>query len=237
MSEIKTFKDEKHKEKIIDRIRKILALANGTSFEGEANTAMTMAQNYMKTYGLSMTDVELGESLDEPIVHELVDRQKPMKTWEGILAVAVGTVTDCRPVRVSNSVLSFIGYKQDVDMAKMLFSMLREATRRAGRKLYPNDTAMRRSFYLGVADRLAERAKAEKQTNTTDNTRYALVVQEKSTRVNSWIDQNKRLTQSRMRQQRVHGSAYEEGRRHANSMDLGNRTKVAQSGLNIGYTR
>ena len=40
----KRFKDDEHRKKILDRIRKILALADGTKFEGEADTAMKMAQ-------------------------------------------------------------------------------------------------------------------------------------------------------------------------------------------------
>jgi len=69
----KQFKNDKERKKIIDRIQKMLAHAEGTQYEAEAETAMKMAQSYMKQYGLSMTDVELGDMLEEPIEQGTMD--------------------------------------------------------------------------------------------------------------------------------------------------------------------
>lgn len=240
--EPKKFKSEEERKKIIDRIKKILAVANGTQYEAEADTAMNMAQGYMKSYGLSMTDIEIAESLEEEIVHEDVDRQSTPKPWERVLCRTIGIITDCQAVRnfrIRGSVMSFIGYKSDVEFAKLLFSILRTATRAAGRKEYGDNTLHRQSFYFGVSQRLLERAKEEKQTNRSSNEKYALIVVSKTNRVESWIGQNKKLSVGKAITPRIVGSAYERGRRHANGMDIMTRQKVTQSQgqLGIGYSK
>lgn len=240
-NEPKKFKDEQEKKKIIDRIRKILAVANGTTYEGEANTAMSMAQNYMKTYGLSMNEVEIGEALDEQIVHEDVDRKQTPKTWERMLAQAIGIVTDCKAInnyKSKGSVMSFLGYKTDVDFAKLLFIMLRNASRSTAHKLFPEDSKLRNSFYLGLAYRLIERAQAEKQKDTVESKGYGLIVQEKSNRIEIYAQEKMNLKKSPIKSSKINVNAYDRGKQHANSIDLMNREKVAkQTGLQIGYTK
>ncbi|MGK0739525.1 DUF2786 domain-containing protein [Yokenella regensburgei] len=49
------------KDKYLDKIKKLLRLAKGTSSPEEAANAMAKAQAYMREYGLTETDVELTE--------------------------------------------------------------------------------------------------------------------------------------------------------------------------------
>lgn len=46
------------KSKYLDKIKKLLRLAKGTSSPEEAANAMAKAQAYMREYGLNETDVE-----------------------------------------------------------------------------------------------------------------------------------------------------------------------------------
>ena len=244
--EPKKFKTEEERRKILDRIKKILALANGTNFEGEANTAMAMAQSYMTQYGLSMTDVEIGEELDGVIVTEPVDKKNPIQ-WERILGLAVAIVTDTKSYTKmlgQGSRLMFMGYKDDVAFAKVLFSVLyvtvkSESYKRFGRE--KEDRNMRLSFRFGCAIRLEERATQEKQTVVAEpsNNRFALVVVEKKSRIDKWADENLNLKNvaNKMRSQ-INPVGFAMGKAHANSLDLMNKNKVENnSALAIGHSR
>lgn len=242
----KKFKNEAERSKILDRIKKILALAKGTNFEGEADTAMKMAQSYMTQYGLSMTDVEIGESLDEEIVSEPVDRKNP-NNWEWLLGLAVATVTDTKAyishLRVGR-ILKFMGYKSDVDFAKVLYSVLYVATKTASYAKFgreKEDRNIRFSFRVGCAVRLDERATEEKQTIVKEesNNRFALVVVEKKNRIQMWAEKNLNLQISKSRSKtQLNPVGFAMGKIHANNMDLMNKSKVENnSALAIGHSR
>lgn len=242
----KKFKNEEERKKILDRIKKILALANGTSFEGEANTAMKMAQSYMTQYGLSMTDVEIGEALDEAIVTEAVDRKNPHQ-WERILGLAVAVVTDTKSytkMLAQGSILMFMGYKSDVDFAKVLYSVLFVAVKSDSYKKFgreKQDRNDRLSFRFGCAIRLEERATEEKEVavKTEGNKQFALVVVEKKNRIDMWAEENLNLQNSKNRSRvTLNPVALAMGKAHANNMDLMNKSKVKDnSTLAIGLSR
>ena len=247
MEPTKQFKNEEERKKIMDRIKKILALANGTSFQGEAETAMRMAQGYMTSYGLSMTDIEIGEALDEAIVSEPIDRKSSPHQWERILGLAVAVVTDTKSYEKcshNGSRLMFMGYKSDVDFAKILFLTMLVAIRMAAQGKYGKDKIYshhRLSFRYGCAVRLGERAEEEKQTvvQAQENNRFALVVVEKKNRIDLWAKENLNLqNRSRKNGTSLNKEAYGQGRNHANNMDLMNRPKVSsQSTLTLGHSR
>lgn len=229
------FKDEKHRAKILDRIKKLLAVANGTNYEAEAATALRMAQSYMSSYGLDMTDVELQDDLAGEIVELVLDehnnRLNP-EHWEQVLCLAVGTVFDCKPVRFhydrTRSKMAFVGFKKDVGMAKIVFSSLYVSCRAAACRALPTGNGRPRlSFMYGVAERLYERAAAEKEKAKEEPTgRFALIVVEKAKQVENWTEDNMNLRTQKLRERKLDADAYRKGREHANSMDLMNREKV-----------
>jgi len=132
------------------------------------------------------------------------------------------------------STIKFVGYKSDVEMAKLVFDCLFISAKVVARKTYPGKygRALRRSFRVGLGIRLIQRAKEEKQTDQKESSRYALVVVEKKDHVNKWMDDNLNLRKRRTRQMAVDGEAYNKGKSHANQMDLMNRSKMEQSNNN-----
>ena len=242
----KRFKDEKHKAKILDRIQKLLNTAKGTKFEAEAETAMRMAQGYMKSYGVSMTEVELQEDLKGEIVHEILDKHSKMRNpekWECYLCIAVAIIFDCEAIRIidpykrwdrGTSKMSFTGYKEDVEMAKTVFTVLYVATRAAACKILPKGAGKPRlSFMMGVATTLVVRAKAEKKEARKEPTgRYDLVVVEKSKVVSSWVSENVgKIKNSNRRAMQMDAEAYEKGRKFGKGLDLMNKEKVEDTQL------
>lgn len=59
-------------EKIIEKIRKCLALANNNPSEEEAKAAALMAQKLLAKYNISLVDVEQLEGKSEEIIEECV---------------------------------------------------------------------------------------------------------------------------------------------------------------------
>jgi hypothetical protein len=235
------FKDSAHRDKIIERIRILLATSKGTSFEAEAATALRMAQEHMAKYGLSLSEVglqkELREEIKEEELKDHTKRSSPEK-WEIPLARAVATVLDCTVIRrvrnwQNEKILVFVGYKKDVEMAKVIFNTLFIATRVAACKELPQAKGYRRmdqlSFMLGVAERLAERALEEKEKikEVPSNNQFALMVVGKEKSIENWMKENFNLKKPKAsRGITINSIAYNRGREYANTMDLMNREKL-----------
>lgn len=246
-NQTKQFNSEKEKAKILDRISKLLSVANGTQYEEEAKTAMRMAQSYMKQYGLSLSDVELQKELEEEIGCEELDEHTKARNperWSKLLAKAVGTIFDCSSytrVHCSGtqraSKLIFAGYKSDVKFAKLLFTTLYVGIRATACKSLPEGAGKPRlSFMYGVAERLLERAKIEKRGAEQESTgRYALVVVERSKRVANWLKANTNLRYTNHRHVSFDSRAYYKGREYGNNIDLMSRKKVVGPTVAIPY--
>lgn len=89
-------------DKLLTRISKLLALGNGSSFDGEADTALQKAYALMQEHNISMAQVEgasreaqLG-SLDEQVIVGY-----PAKRWERMLLIAVARLFDCKTFQYS----------------------------------------------------------------------------------------------------------------------------------------
>lgn len=231
--ETKKFKNSEERKKILDRINKIMALAKGSSFEGEADTAMKMAQSYMRQYGLSMSDIEFQEELKTEIKHNILEEESPrnIQVWTRMLAGSIAIVFDCQFVTCKNykgkgiDKLSFIGYTEDIEMTKVVFHCLYTSIRQYSRIHYKRPLD-KNSFRLGVCSRLLERVREEKQKDKQESKRYELIIVEKSTHVKKWFEENLNVTKSKERNNKINPFAHAHGRKHADSLDLGNRAKV-----------
>jgi hypothetical protein len=238
------FQSEQEREKVLARIRKTLAIANGTSFKEEADTAMALALDYMKRYGLSMTDVELREKLDEtPTEADLPREVKSVETWEVHIAVAISEVFDCKafladrytPQRGRYRTVMFVGFKDDIDMCILVHKIMIVSARAAANAQFKGDGQRIRSFLLGFGVGLRARVREEKEamqqppdTAPTDTKPgYALVCVEKGNKIQEYVKSKfgpMRNTQSRNTNPDPH--AYMAGRAHSKKVDLMNREKI-----------
>lgn len=238
----KRFKDEKERKRIMDRINKILNHAKGTSYEAEAETAMKMAQSYMKQYGLSMNDVEVEAYLkDEEIVQDFATEVSRMYAGEDMIASICTIIFDVKAIfsrRNGKRAIAYIGYTEDVNMAKMVHVTLLVSLRLESAKRYPGPRTYvsRKSFTRGVCNKLRQRAKEEKQTDTKDTTKgYGLIVVGKSTRISNWINERINLKQTKQRGG-FDEAAYQEGQEHAKNIDLHNKRKVTADSNRLTYS-
>ena len=237
---VKKFKDEKHRDKIVDRICKVLAVAEGTQFQAEAETAMKMAQNYMKTYGLSLSEIELKEELKEEIIKRDVERNVVnQELWERKLCTAIGIVFDCRILLVPTSdewrgyKAAFIGYEKDVELASVVFNCLYVSAKATANKLFPKDLNSIRSFLAGFGDGMLcrvhkEKAEAEKIKAEKGKCSYALVVVSKEKKIEEWVNNEYKTksTNPKSTQKNTNMFAYSMGELEADKTDLMDKEKL-----------
>ena len=123
-------------EKVKDRIRKLLNMANDTSSPNEAAIAAERARKLMAKHQLDNADIVM-EELDDPdqlIYCETGKSYRKMPGWMQSLAVSVARASDCQVKLAFSSEttakgrakyqLRFEGYKPDVELSEWLFNYL-----------------------------------------------------------------------------------------------------------------
>ena len=162
-------------EKIIDRIRKLLAMSKDTASPNEAAIAARRARKMMDDYQVSEMDLtstkesDLGESIYETGITCV---NKPLS----ILSVAVGKFNDCqvRYERIGRFLnIRFEGMLVDgvcaIELMKYLRDeMYRQSERNA--KGRGNRHAYRLGFASGVADQVGKAMQEREQIKTSNGT-------------------------------------------------------------------
>lgn len=157
-------------DKIVDRIRKLLALAGNNSQEKEAQAALEKAHALLSEHNLDMTAIE---SSNDDIVSDnsTVTDSKP---WRRPLAVAVARLYFCealfsfrydecktRPCGyIRYDVHRFIGQSHNVAVAKEMFSYLETTISRLAREASKGSRSrskFEQSFKIACVKRLRER--------------------------------------------------------------------------------
>jgi len=116
-------------DKIIDRIRKILALAGNNPNEHERDTAMKMAQKLLAKHNLSMEEIEFSGQAAEEVIEDgdLYVPHSYIKT----LSVAVGKLYFCNTLRIVSRShrqrFIFIGRESNVATSREIFAYVIKA--------------------------------------------------------------------------------------------------------------
>lgn len=162
----------------IDRIRKLLSLANdeGAS-ENEAEVARQLAESMMEAAGISEADLDDDGGLD-PLTTVRPESSGPVPgaAWYGIAAMAVARVIGCRVYRDiyrvnkrRRSRLVWVGTDAQreaaIEMYRWVVSQIDRLA--AGVKVtlkgHPRARAYMNAYRLGVANAIAEQARALRQ--------------------------------------------------------------------------
>jgi Protein of unknown function (DUF2786) len=227
-----------NKDKLVDKVRKLLALA-GSSNEHEAARAAEKAQAILAEYNLSMTDVKsTDEKEDLKIDKSIVTDSVP---WRRRLGVAVAQMYFCKyfytfkkeyiPSRpngyVRHDVHSFVGAEHNLVIAKLMFQYLNETIERLakdGSMQYPTNerssyrTSFKAACSLRVARRIHDRIEAAKKgqvksETTGTNLPACLDLYEKTNRqLTQFIDQEVgKLKTAKSRVTLTHESAVRDG--------------------------
>lgn len=114
------------RDSIVDKVRKILALAKGAGTQEEAQAALLHAQRLMAGFHIDETELAEPGQEPDPIIHE--SRVKSaMKPWVRVIFVAVGKAFRCKTVwlgtfdKWERKDATFYGEASDVALANMVF--------------------------------------------------------------------------------------------------------------------
>lgn len=128
MAENKVNKDE-NLEKILEKVKKLLALAGNNPSQEEATAAALKAQELIAKYNLDLTDTEK----EELEIAQAEYKTGVDKSWKYGIARAVADNFRCMCYWVDNRKVVFYGYKQDVEVAVSVFGYLFKTGERGAR--------------------------------------------------------------------------------------------------------
>lgn len=176
------------KQKVIDKIKKVLALASDNPNENEAALAAERAQAMLAQHNLTMEDIFKSDKAEVEIIidQESVTNSNP---WFRRLAAAVAKLYFCeyyftpfKQGKQSKNQHNFVGMRHNVEVAKHMFEYLHTTVNRlaqeGSRKVPPSEKSpYRTTFRVACTDRLRQRMmemidkarKGETKTETGDN--------------------------------------------------------------------
>ncbi|MEI6213543.1 MAG: DUF2786 domain-containing protein [Desulfuromonadales bacterium] len=144
---------------IIEKIRKLLALANSTN-EHEAALAAAHAQRLLSEHNLAMADIDTKQA---PQTADIVETTaaKTLPKWVRNLSAGVCNAFDCQAIHhPAQGRMTFIGVGADVQIASYTFAYLDKTVRRlcsGFMKHHVSDNLpnrnrelLRQSYYLGA---------------------------------------------------------------------------------------
>ena len=156
---------------IIEKIKKLLALANSSN-EHEAALAASHAQRLLSEHNLAMADIEASHKPDKADKVETII-SKTLPKWLRHLIAGVSTAFDCQAVHhPATGKMTFIGVGADVQIAVYTFAYLDRTVRKlctSYMKQHVISTManrhrelMRQSYYLGAVSTINARLKEQK---------------------------------------------------------------------------
>ncbi|WP_031516812.1 DUF2786 domain-containing protein [Desulfofalx alkaliphila] len=166
-------------EKILNKIRKVLALTKST-YQEEAHTALLKAQELMAQHGLTMAEVEATQEKceDKQVVDTCVAEKRRNYWYEKNLSKIIGDNFRCHCYVSPGRGIYFIGLKEDVEIATEVYhyalnTMLYLSTDYV--KRYQEQTIsnqrLKNDYYIGFLKGLGDKFKAQVETKG-----YALVL-------------------------------------------------------------
>lgn len=167
---------------MLERVRKLLAKAESTTFEEEAEALTAKAQALMTRHAIDEALVRSGTPSDGPRMLRLpVDA--PYADAKSVLLSTIASANRCRAIYRSDVALScVVGHDDDLATVEMLFASLLVQARQALSQAARNGSrarsqSFRASFYLAYAARIGERlAGVNEEVYAEDGSRSALPV-------------------------------------------------------------
>lgn len=237
-------------EKILDRVRKLLELANSSN-ANEAANALGQAQKLMARHGIGEAMLAADEPEPTGEIEDCLLHTDGAGSWRGSLALYVARANQCRVYRTGGE-LRIVGYPRARDAARYLYTYAASEIDRLCRAAMaargnPGRT-WANNFRVGavsaIGDSLREaaaQARAEMRREASDGdtlgTGAALVrvneaiakIDAHEVDVNRWVRANLNLRQGGASRHRYDPSARAEGYRAGKTVDLG-RGRAGQLG-------
>jgi hypothetical protein len=242
-------KKETASDKIMERLRKLMAQEEGERALGNLEAAALFAekiQEQLTRHKLSLTDVESYEQdRDNPFAHVLVSPPQWGERWKPRRISRIENLADtiarahfCRLMMIPNkNCVIFVGRKTDADIAAYVWRRLartawdlcereREAAKKKAQRSpgarWAGNKEFRYNFYWGFTLAISERYQAQKQTLEIEaGNCQALVRAERDVElyVEKWTEQNGTLDEV-ADQERLNREAWARGYRRGQEVNL-----------------
>jgi uncharacterized protein DUF2786 len=205
------------KTPIIDKIKKLLALANSCN-EHEAALAAAHAQRLLAAHNLAMADITASDRPEQADRVE-TDVARSLPKWIRHLSAGVSSAFDCQAIHhPATGKMTFIGVGADVQVAAYTFTYLDRTVRKlcAGYLKLHAGTAiavrqrelLRHSYYLGVVSTITRQLyDQKKQTPVTPGT----LVPVKEGLIRKAINEMGPIRTIRSRRSYINATAYNQG--------------------------
>lgn len=159
-------------DKILDRIRKLLAMAGDTASPNEAAIAAKRARHLMDQYQVAEMDLRTTNEADFGTADQLY-----MGSWHGMLGIAMGRLNDVNVRQVNENgfaLLRFEGYLVDAVTAKELWLYLAAQCEQQAKKVRGRKDDYHRGFASGVQQQVRDILKDREQIKTANGTSLVL---------------------------------------------------------------
>lgn len=130
-------------EKLIDKIRKLMAKAEGTDNQAEADAFMAKANSLLVKHNLSMSSIDVKDNANGITEGEQIafGEKKEEGTWETYLMAAVSSYNLCESIlhkrrKVKGGTITIIGSTENVEIVMYIYAVARDTIRRLSRKAY-----------------------------------------------------------------------------------------------------
>ncbi len=237
----------------VDKVRKILRLADKAGTPEEAAAAMSRAQALIDTYKLESTMIEADETAqpDEPIEDygrkfAPLDSQKQLIRWRYWLASSVAKANACETY-ASGGWTHIVGRASDVETVRYLFGyIVKQAEDLIDTNGRGCGKTWRNNFALGIVDTVGRKLRVSKDawkkdvaaaallSDSTGLTSTALVrtnqalvkMEQRGLATLSWTKTNMKLRKGSSSNSRYDHSARAAGRVAGESVSLGGRARA-----------
>jgi hypothetical protein len=229
-------------EAVLERVRKLLAKAEGTSFAAEAEAFFLKAQELMQAHAI--TEAMLAKrrgSEEKPILHPVTIRA-PYASSKASLLHQVALANRCRTVmqRLPGTggmvEVELLGFADDAGYVQALWTSLMVHAVGEMMKLGKGERTVeiRRSFLIGYSVRIGERLReanraAGETTDRTDRESMALALLDREAQVEELV-RARHPHLHRVRSSVRHAESYRAGRAAGGRADLGGTKLGGQRG-------
>jgi len=235
------------KEKILDKIKKILALSSNNPSEAEAAHAATIAKEMLDKYNFSMLDLETNQNddIEECSLYFGIGKEE---SWIIQLMKTLTYHFDCKCHYEDLSFFekgkikwSIVGYQTDLEIFEYTYIYLRRMIEKMSaniRKLNPKITKKYLISYLyGIVIEIdnnlyKERKEKEKHMNS-ENTKSNELIETKKNAVYGWCDKNLNLSKSKQRNTALDHYGYNHGINDGKTITIRQAVKGDKSKQNI----
>lgn len=178
-----------NRDKIIERVRQLLAMGSDTSSPNEASIALNRARKLMDAHQISATDIENAKGSDFG-ENAFTTESSQNRTWVGILVVAIAKMNSCvvavKPRWNKKERISYIfkGFEEDSKMCQFMMAYLCDAVDnfyKVDKKNYGLKGASDKNSYFvgfasGICTRIDEEIKEREGNAQANSSSTALVV-------------------------------------------------------------